>query len=156
VRVASIAGRANARYLKATERNVMSQGSEYSYGRAMPGAGWIGFAGILLILVGFFNVIDGIAAIANSKYVVNQLMFSNLDAWGWFFLIWGALQVFAGFAVLGGASWAAIVGIVTAFFNAIAQLSWIEVNPWWATLAIVIDILVIYGLVVYGGRGAEA
>jgi hypothetical protein len=133
----------------------MSLGSEY-YGRAMPGAGWIGFAGILLILVGFFNVIDGIAAIASSDYVVNQLMFSNLDAWGWFFLIWGALQVFAGFAVLGGAPWGAIVGIVTAFFNAIAQLSWIAVNPWWATIAIVVDILVIYGLVVYGGRGAEA
>ena len=58
----------------------------------MPGAGWIGFAGIMLVLVGFFNVIDGIAAISDSKYVVNQLLFSNLDAWGWFFLIWGALQ----------------------------------------------------------------
>ena len=120
------------------------------------GSGWIGFAGVMLLLVGTFNVIDGIAAIANSDYIVNQLLFANLDAWGWFFLIWGALQVFAGFAVLGGASWAAIVGIVTAFFNAIAQLSWINANPWWATLAIVIDVLVIYGLVVYGGRGAEA
>ncbi len=107
----------------------MSQGTEGMYGRAMPGAGWIGFAGIMLILVGFFNVIDGIAAISNSKYVVNQLLFSNLDAWGWFFLIWGVLQICAGFAVLGGAAWAAIVGVVTAFFNAIAQLSWIAVEP---------------------------
>jgi hypothetical protein len=134
----------------------VSQGTEGMYGRAMPGAGWIGFAGIMLILVGFFNVIDGIAAIRNSDYVVNQLLFSNLDAWGWFFVIWGVLQICAGFAVIGGAAWAAIVGIVTAFFNAIAQLSWIAVNPWWATIAIVIDVLIIYGLVVYGGRGREA
>ncbi len=134
----------------------MSQGTDATYGRAMPGAGWIGFAGIMLILVGFFNVIDGIAAIGNSKYVVNQLMFSNLDAWGWFFVIWGVLQIIAGVAVLGGAAWAAVVGVVTAFFNAIAQLSWIAVNPWWATIAIVIDVLVIYGLLVYGGRGSEA
>jgi hypothetical protein len=133
----------------------VSQGTEGMYGRAMPGAGWIGFAGIMLILVGFFNVIDGIAAIRNSDYVVNQLLFSNLDAWGWFFVIWGVLQICAGFAVIGGAAWAAVVGIVTAFFNAIAQLSWIGVNPWWATIAIVIDVLIIYGLVVYGGRGRE-
>ena len=125
------------------------------YARAMPGAGWLGFAGIMLILVGFFNVIDGIAAISDSKYVVNQLLFSNLDAWGWFFLIWGALQIFAGFAVISGAAWGAIVGIVTAFLNAIAQLSWIAVNPWWATIAIVLDVLIIYGLIVYGGRGRE-
>jgi hypothetical protein len=133
----------------------MSPGTEGMYGRAMPGAGWIGFAGIMLILVGFFNVIDGIAAISNSKYVVNQLLFSNLDAWGWFFLIWGVIQIIAGFAVLGGAAWAAVVGVVTAFFNAIAQLSWVHVNPVWAVCAIVIDVLVIYGLLVYGGRGSE-
>jgi hypothetical protein len=126
------------------------------YARAMPGAGWLGFAGIMLILVGFFNVINGIAAISDSKYVVNQLLFSNLDAWGWFFLIWGVLQIFAGFAVIGGAPWGAIVGVVTAFFNAIAQLSWIGVNPWWATIAIVLDVLIIYGLLVYGGRGEES
>ena len=53
----------------------MSQNEMYA--RAMPGAGWLGFAGIMLILVGFFNVIDGIAAISDSKYVVNQLLFAN-------------------------------------------------------------------------------
>ena len=74
--------------------------SNEMYARAMPGAGWIGFAAIMLILVGFFNVIDGIAAISGSKYVVNQLLFANLDTWGWFFLIWGVLQIFAGFAII--------------------------------------------------------
>ena len=131
----------------------MSQNEMYA--RAMPGAGWLGFAGIMLVLVGFFNVIDGISAISGSKYVVNQLLFANLDTWGWFFLIWGVLQICAGFAILGGAAWGAIVGIVTAFFNAIAQLSWIGINPWWATIAIVLDVLIIYGLIVYGGRGSD-
>jgi hypothetical protein len=135
---------------------VMSQGTNDMYRRAMPGAGWIGFAGILLILVGFFNVIGGIAAIGSSDYLVNELLFANMDAWGWFFLIWGVIQIFAGFAVLGGAAWAAIVGIVTAFFNVIAQLSWAHTNPVWAVCAMVIDVLIIYGLIVYGGRGSEA
>ena len=61
------------------------------------GSGWIGFAGVMLVLVGCFNIINGIAAISNSDYLVNQLLFANLDAWGWFFLLWGILQIFAGF-----------------------------------------------------------
>ena len=116
------------------------------------GTGWIAFAGTMLILVGCFNVIDGIAALANSDYLVNQLLFSNLHAWGWFFLIWGAVQIVTGFAVYSGAGWAAIVGVVSAFGNAIAQLSWARAYPVWAIAAIVLDVLVIYGLVVYGGR----
>jgi C4-dicarboxylate transporter len=117
-----------------------------------PGYGWITFSGVMLILVGSFNIIEGIAAIANSDYLVNQLLFANLDAWGWFFLIWGIIQVIAGFAVFGGSGWAVFVGVVTAFFNLIAQLSWARAYPVWAVCAMVVDVLVIYGLIVYGGR----
>jgi len=121
-------------------------------GYAIEGAGWVTFAGIMLILVGAFNVIDGIAAISDSKYLVNQVLFSNLHAWGWFFLIWGIIQILAGFAIFGGATWGAILGIVTAFFNIIAQLSWAHTYPVWAIAAMVVDALVIYALVVYGGQ----
>jgi hypothetical protein len=123
-----------------------------TYAEEASGTGWIAFAGTMLILVGFFNVIDGIAAISGSSYLVNQLLFSNLDAWGWFFLIWGGIQVIAGFAVYTGAGWGAIVGVISAFGNAIAQLSWARAYPVWAVCAIVLDVLVIYGLMVYGGR----
>ena len=125
---------------------------EAAYAEEASGTGWVAFAGTMLILVGCFNLIDGIAAIANSDYLVNQLLFANLDAWGWFFLIWGALQVCAGFAVYSGVGWAALVGIVSAFANAIAQLSWARAYPVWAICAIVLDVLIIYALVVYGGR----
>ena len=120
------------------------------------GAGWIAFAGIMLTMSGFFNVINGIAAIANSNYLANQLLFANMHAWGWFFLIWGIILIVAGFAVFSGASWAAIVGVVAAFFNVIAQLSWARTYPVWAISAMVIDVLVIYGLVVYGGQRQES
>ncbi len=133
-----------------------AQRMERGYADSIEGSGWVGFAGIMLTLVGFFNIIDGIAAIADSKYLVNQLLFSNLHAWGWFFLIFGVVQVCAGFGVMAGAGWAAIVGIVSAFFNAIAQLSWARAYPVWAIVAVVADVLVIYALVVYGGQRTEA
>ena len=123
-----------------------------TYESSTTGTGWVAFAGTMLMLVGFFNIIDGIAAIANSDYLVNELLFANLDAWGWFFLIWGGIQVCAGFAVFTGAPWGAVVGVISAFGNAIAQLSWARAYPVWAVCAIVLDVLIIYGLMVYGGR----
>jgi hypothetical protein len=129
-----------------------AQSMRRSYTDAVQRTGWIAFAGIMLVLVGTFNVIDGIAAIANSSYLANQLLFANLHAWGWFFLIWGIIQIFAGFAILAGSTWGAIVGVATAFLNAIAQLSWAHTYPVWAVSAIVLDVLVIYALIVYGGR----
>ena len=106
----------------------------------------------MLILVGCINMIDGIAAISDSKYLTNQLLFGNLHAWGWFFLIWGVIQILTGLAIFRGVPWAAIVGVGSAFLNAIAQLGWAHTYPVWAICAMVLDGFVIYGLVVYGGQ----
>ncbi|MFL6037867.1 MAG: hypothetical protein ACJ74B_04480 [Gaiellaceae bacterium] len=117
---------------------------------------WLDLAGILLLLVGFFNIIDGLTAISGSDYLSSELLFANLDAWGWFFLIVGLVQIVAGLAVMKGAGWAAIVGIVTAFVNAVSQLSASHTFTFWALTIGVIDVLVIYGLVKYGGdRGGR-
>jgi len=125
-------------------------------GAGAPGLGLVSFAGVMLMLVGFFNIIDGVAALGNSDYLVNRLLFANMNAWGWFFLVFGVVQICAGVAILRGALWARIVGIATAGVNAIAQLSWAHTNTVWAVSAIAIDVIVIYALVAHGGRAAES
>ncbi len=118
---------------------------------------WLDFAGVMLILVGFFNVIDGIAALSNSKYLSDNLLFADLDTWGWFFLIVGVVQILAGWGVMKGAGWATVVAIATAFVNAISQLSASHTFAFWAITIVAIDVLIIYGLVKYGGdRGRTA
>jgi hypothetical protein len=112
---------------------------------------WLDLAGILLFLVGAFNIIDGISAISDAKVMSNHVLFSNLHAWGWFFLIVGIVQIVAGWAVMKGAGWAAILGVGTAFVNAVAQLSASHTFPFWSLTIVAIDVLVIYGLVKYGG-----
>ena len=112
---------------------------------------WLDFAGIMLILVGFFNIISGISAISDAKVMSPHVLFANLHAWGWFFLIVGILQILAGWGVMKGANWAAIFGIVTAFVNAISQLSASHTSTVWALTIVAIDVFVIYGLVKYGG-----
>jgi hypothetical protein len=112
---------------------------------------WLDLAGVLLLLVGVLNIIDGIAAISDAKYLSSHVLFSNLHAWGWFFLIVGIVQLFAGWAVIKGAGWAAIVGIVTAFVNALSQFSSTRTFALWSLVILAADILVIYGLVRFGG-----
>jgi hypothetical protein len=116
---------------------------------------WLDFAALLLFLVGMFNVIDGLAAINDSKYVTGQVLFSNLHAWGWFFLIWGIIQLVAAFAVYRGASWGIAAAVVTAFFNAIAHLSAAKTYPVWSITIVVLDVLIMYGLVVHSGRRSK-
>jgi hypothetical protein len=117
---------------------------------------WLDFAGVMLLLVGFFNVIDGISAISDSKYLSDNVLFANLHAWGWFFLIVGVVQVLAGWAVMRGAGWAAVVGIATAFANALAQISASHTFAFWAITIVAVDVLIIYGLVKYGGDRGRA
>jgi hypothetical protein len=112
---------------------------------------WLDLAGILLFLVGFFNIIDGISAITDAKVLSDHVLFANLHAWGWFFLIVGVLQLFAGWAVMKDAGWAAVVGLATAFVNAISQISASHTFTVWAITILAMDVLVIYGLARYGG-----
>jgi hypothetical protein len=110
------------------------------------GRGWISFAAIMLMLVGALNIIDGLVALLDDTYLTRALLFSNLTAWGWFFLIWGIIQVLAGFVILRRVFWGVYVGILTAFVNILAQFTWLKTYPVWAVIAIAIDVLVLYAL----------
>ena len=61
------------------------------------GYGLIIFASVLLLIVGCFNLIDGIAAVANSHVFTAHAhyVFGSLRTWGWITLILGALQLLA-------------------------------------------------------------
>ena len=118
---------------------------------AFGSSGWFSFATVMLMLVGTINAMQGIAAIAGSGYLVDELLFGSMDAWGWFILVWGIVQICAAVALFSGATWAVLVGIATGFLNIIAQLAWARAYPVWAVAAIVADVLVIYGLTVHSG-----
>ena len=107
-------------------------------------------AGVLIMLAGFFNVIDGAVAIYNSHYFSSHLVFGDLRSWGWAMLILGIIAFLTGVAILAGQAWAAYVGIVLAMLNAIAQLLNLPAYPLWSVIIIAVDVLVIYGLTVYG------
>jgi len=118
------------------------------------GYGLILFASILLLVIGCFNLIEGIAAVANSHVFVAHAhyVFGDLRTWGWITLILGGLQLLAAAGILAGnqaARWFAVAVIV---LNAIDQMFFIPAYPFWSLLIIAMDVVALYGLCAYGSR----
>lgn len=122
------------------------------------GGGWVAFAGIMLAIVGTLNVVYGIGAIDDAHVYVGETeyVFGDLNTWGWFLAIIGAIQFVAAFGVWNRAGWARWVGVGSAGGNAILQLLFLPAFPLLSLALLAIDILVIYGLVQYGQRAATA
>jgi hypothetical protein len=124
------------------------------------GTGWIIFAGIVMIIAGANMFINGLWALNASSAVVarfkDTLLFSdtNLDTWGWIYVIVGGIVLLAGIFVFVRSRWAVMVGIVAATVQAIFAFFWLF-SPQWqgALIIIVIDMLVLHALVSYGDRG---
>jgi hypothetical protein len=123
-----------------------------------PGAGWVAFAATMLCIVGVLNVIYGIAAIDNSKFFVHNTKYiiSDLNTWGWIVLVLGVVQIFAGLGVWAGNQVARWAGIVMAGLSAIAQLLFLPSQPLAALAIFAVDVVVLYGLLAYGGRNRAA
>ena len=118
------------------------------------GYGLVLFASILLIVVACFNVIQGIAAIANSHvFTANaHYVFANLRAWGWITLILGVLQLLAAGGILAGNQLARWFAVALVGLNAIGQMFFIPAYPFWSLTIIAVDVVVLWGLCVYGSR----
>src|SRR5262249_54551754 len=57
---------------------------------ARRGTGWVAFAGVILILAGLLDIVNGLYALDHQDRPVDALFFkNNLEAWGWFYVIVG-------------------------------------------------------------------
>ena len=126
-------------------------GGRYADGH---GYGFVLFASILLVVVGCFNLIYGIAAIANAHvFTANaHYVFGSLRTWGWITLILGALQLLAAAGVLAGNQLARWFAVAVIGLNAIDQMFFIPAYPFWSLTIIAMDVVALYGLCAYGSR----
>jgi hypothetical protein len=118
------------------------------------GYGLVVFAAILLAVVGCFNLIYGIAAVANSHvFTANaHYVFGNLRAWGWITLIIGVVQLAAAAGVMAGNQLARWFGVAVLGLNAIDQMLFLPAYPFWSLAIIAIDVVALWGLCAYGSR----
>lgn len=129
-------------------------GTGYAYAEEERGYGWVSFAGVLLLILGVLNTIEGIAAIGNAHFFSHNAHYivGSLNAWGWTTLIIGVVQLAVGFGVFFKNPLARWTGVLVLACNAVAQLLSIPAYPLWSLAILALDVVAIYGLVAYGKR----
>ena len=124
--------------------------SAYDYStKGMLSSGVTGFAAIMLTAVGCFQILQGIAAIANDDlFVAGQDYVFSFDttAWGWVHLVLGLLGVGIGIAILTRMTFGLLAGVALAFVNMVAEFAFLPHYPFWAFLLIAFNVLVIWAL----------
>jgi hypothetical protein len=121
-------------------------------------AGLAGFAGVLLLVVGAFQALQGLSAIVRDGLLVltrDYIYRFDISAWGWIHLVIGLALAAVGAAILTGKVWGRVVGIGLAAVSAITQFLWLPYFPVWATLVIALDVGVIWAPTVHDPRVAR-
>jgi hypothetical protein len=122
------------------------------------GGGLILFASVMLVIIGCFNLIYGITAIANSHVFVANAHYvsANLRTWGWITLIIGVLHLLVAAGVVAGSQLARWFGVAVLGLNAIDMMFFIPAYPFWALAILAADVVALYGLCAYGSRANQA
>jgi hypothetical protein len=118
-------------------------------------AGWISFAGFMMIMLGAFHAVAGLVGIVNDTFYVkgSKYLFQfDRTTWGWINLIVGIIVVLAGFGVFTGAIWARTVGVIMAIVSGIAAFAWLPWYPFWSIVIIVVAVAVIWALTAHGSE----
>ena len=115
--------------------------------------GWVYFASALMIISAFFQLFFGFVALVQPEFfaVTNgQLFFFDLTTWGWVHTLWGIILLTAGISLAGGGAWGRIIGVLVTTVALIGNFVFLPAHPWWTIIAIAIDILILYALLVHG------
>jgi hypothetical protein len=115
-------------------------------------SGWINFAGFLMIIIGMFQIIDGLVGIFKPGFYVattNQLIVFDYKQWGWINLIFGIVVTMAAFALFRGKLWGRVTAIALATLSAILNFGFIWAYPIWSVTIIIMDILIILAVASY-------
>jgi hypothetical protein len=126
--------------------------------RSGAAVGFTMFAAFMMILIGSFHIIVGLAGILEDEFFVatpNWLLEFDATTWGWIHLLAGIVVLLAGFGLFSGAVWARTIGVILATVSAIANFAFIPYYPVWSLAIIAVDIFVIWALTAHGRDIAE-
>lgn len=116
--------------------------------------GWVIFAGVAMIVLGAFQVIEGLVAVFQRAFYLvtpgHLVVHVSYQTWGWVHFAIGVAIAATGFGVMAGALWARVLGIAFAVISAIVNLAFLAAYPVWGVIIIALDVVVIYALAVHG------
>jgi hypothetical protein len=113
--------------------------------------GWVGFAAVMMAIIGMITFFEGLVAIIRDEYYVvsgKQVLVFDLTTWGWVMLFWGIVLFIASLGLAAKSGWARWFTIVAVSVNLLAQLGFLGSTqyPLWSLVVIGLEITVLYGL----------
>jgi hypothetical protein len=130
----------------------MSAGEDTESARTRQIAGIRTFAGVLMLVIGGYHAMAGIAALVEDEIFLETPSYTyalDVTTWGWVHLGLGVLVALAGAAVLRDRLWGRLVGIVLAGLSLFANFLFLLYYPLWAALIIALDVVIIWALSAY-------
>ena len=112
-------------------------------------AGIAGFAGIMLAVVSVFQILQGIAALANDSVFVKATDYAyefDITAWGWLHLLMGVVGLAVGLAIVAQQTVGYLAGLGIAAISAVTNFAWLPYYPVWSLVIITFNVLVIWAL----------
>jgi hypothetical protein len=133
-----------------------SRRHELEIGEPTGWATWLVFAGIMLAVVGLFEVIVGLTALFDEGFFVvrSDALVVSIDysVWGWAHLVLGMLALVTAYFMVRGIGLGLAMGVVLAAVVIVVNLIFLPAYPWWSTLAIAFNVLVIYAITRHHGE----
>ncbi|MET9026353.1 hypothetical protein ABZW96_12120 [Nocardia sp. NPDC004168] len=126
----------------------MSATNEHSAKQAVAATTSIG-AAVLLLAAGLLSIFQGISAIAKDDLLVSGTNYTyqfSTTTWGWIHLVLGILVVIAAVGLIAGAMWARVTAVFLAALSILANFLWLPYYPWWSTIVIALDVVVIWAV----------
>ncbi|MEU2040401.1 DUF7144 family membrane protein [Nocardia niwae] len=106
-------------------------------------------AAIIMTTIGLLQFFQGIAAVAQDELIVQGPRYTfafDSTAWGWVHIVVGAVMAATGIALITGVAWARVTAIVIAALSILSNFLWLPYYPWWSTLIIALDVVVIWAI----------
>ena len=124
-------------------------------------AGWIAFAGWLMVIIAAIDFFEGLIAVIRGQYYAltpNQIIVFDMRTWGWITMIWAVIVGIAGLGLLAGSGWARWFTIIVGTITFLEQLAFLgnSAYPLWTLVVLVLTGIVLYALIVRWRPAQEA
>jgi hypothetical protein len=126
--------------------------------RADAVVGLVLFAGVMMLVNGVLEILQGIVAVSRDSIYVTTPHYTfefNLTAWGWIHIVWGLILAVVGYGVVRGAPWARVVAILVVAISLGLNFIFLPYYPLWSLVVIAIDGFVLWALCIYHSHALE-
>ena len=110
-------------------------------------------AGLLLILVGFFHIMQAFVDLISKNFYGVQADWAfrfNVTTWGWLHMLGGIIVLASGIGLFTGNVLARTVAVIVAMASIVLSFMWLPYYPFWSLLIVAFDVIVIWALTAHG------